>query len=108
MAYVAINLFLLRAPLLPWTADGDPARRLLDVPAARAQARLRHAPSLLGGNGRVRWLAFGDGAAEQREADLDERLVRVLAVSGEWTDWTSVRRFAGAETEAYDDGDAPA
>ena len=188
MRYVPLDKFLLRAPLLPWSASGDPARRLLRDPLGRlalelaspslaahpqgaparralarygrraafrptpagllagvavgalgvrsrgatgqprahwtiawarlarlgralladplirAQVRLRRAPSLLCGPDRVRWLAFGETAAEQREAELDDRLAYILDATQGWSAWAAVHQVADAHNDS--DGNA--
>ena len=84
-----------RAHLAPsWARMAGLARALLEDPEAREQLHLRCAPSLLRGADRVRWLASGADVAEEREADLDTRLARILDACGDWTPWPDVRTAA--------------
>src|SRR6185369_10455137 len=69
-------------------------RALLDDAEVRAQVRLRRAPSLLRGPDRVRWLAFGAPFAEEREAEADARLGRILDACEAWTPWPAARDAA--------------
>jgi thiopeptide-type bacteriocin biosynthesis protein len=84
-----------RAYLAPsWARIARLARALLEDPEARDQVHLRCAPSLLRGADRVRWLAGGADVAEEREADLDARLARILDACGDWTPWPALRAAA--------------
>ncbi len=98
-----------RAHLAPsWARIARLARALLDDPQVRTQAHLRRAPSLLRGADRVRWLAGGARLSEEREADLDARLARILDACGDWTPWPAVRAAAAGMGEpqvASDGGD---
>jgi len=87
---------------IPWARLAGLGRALLDDPAIRAQVRLRRAPSLLCGLDRVRWLAFGASAAEQREAELDDRLAYILDAAHEWTPWATVRQVAESYADPLD------
>ncbi len=58
-----------------WARMARLGRALLEDPEVRNQVHLRCAPSLLRGKDRVRWLAGSAGMAEEREADVDARLV---------------------------------
>ncbi len=77
-----------------WARIARLARALLEDPEVRDQVHLRAAPSLLRGADRVRWLAGGAGMAEEREADLDARLARILDACGDWTPWPALRAAA--------------
>ncbi len=99
-----------RASLAPsWARVAHLGRALLDDPALRLQAHLRHAPSLLRGADRIRWLAFGTPLAEEREADLDARLTRILDACRDWAPWSTVREAAteeGSDEDDHADADA--
>lgn len=89
-----------------WARVARLGRALLEEPDVRDQAHLRCAPSLLRGQGRVRWLAGSAGIAEEREADLDARLLRLLDACNNWTPWPVARAAAGDTRD--DDGGADA
>jgi thiopeptide-type bacteriocin biosynthesis protein len=75
-----------------WQRLAALGRALLDDAATRSRARLRAAPSLVRAASTIRWLAFGDDAAEERVADLDERLAAILDATAGWTSWARARR----------------
>src|SRR5207253_1604190 len=107
--FVPLPRFLLRAPLLPLPPFGAAARRrLLADPAVRPQVRLRRAPSLLRGPDRARWLAFGVPFGEEREAEIDARLARILDASDRWIAWPALRAVAGSASDRRGAGDADA
>ncbi len=85
-----------RAHLAPsWSRIARLGRALVEEPGIRNQVHLRAAPSLLRGADRVRWLAGGAGMAEEREADLDAQLLRILDACADWTPWPAARAAAG-------------
>lgn len=95
-----------------WARIARLGRALLETPEVRNQAHLRCAPSLLRGKDRVRWLASSGGMAEEREADLDPRLLRILDACPDWTPWPAVRRAIATprsgrprESDAHADAD---
>ena len=91
---------------LSWGRVAALGRALLEDRAIRSQVYLRHAPSLLRGADRVRWLAFGAALAEERQADLDARLARILDASRAWAPWAVLRAAARDEaTHADNDND---
>ena len=75
-----------------WQRLAALGRALLDDAATRPRARLRAAPALVRTASTARWLAFGDDAAEERVADLDERLAAILDATTGWTSWARARR----------------
>jgi thiopeptide-type bacteriocin biosynthesis protein len=95
------------AALAPsWARMAALGRALLDDPALRARARLRVAPSLVqAAGGGVRWIGPGDPFGETREAEVDERLARVLATAAAWAAWGEVRRAWGGDEDEDEDGD---
>ena len=75
-----------------WRRLASLARALLDDATTRPGTRLRVAPSIVRTAATVRWIAFGDDAAEERVADLDERLAAILDATTGWTSWARARR----------------
>ncbi len=75
-----------------WQRLAALGRALLDDAATRPRARLRVAPSIVRTASTARWLAFGDDTAEERVADLDERLASILDATTGWTSWARARR----------------
>src|SRR5882724_5825367 len=90
---------------LGWARVAGLGRALLQDATIRAQVRLRHAPSLLQGEDRVRWLAFGEDAAQEREAEQDTRLERILEVTDRWSSWDKVREVIDDDADADADAD---
>jgi thiopeptide-type bacteriocin biosynthesis protein len=90
---------------LSWGRVAALGRALIEDRAIRSQVFLRHAPSLLRGADRVRWLAFGAEMAEERQADLDARLARILDASQAWAPWAAVRAAARDEADHADHAD---
>jgi lantibiotic biosynthesis protein len=94
---------------LAWSRVAALGRALLEDPAIQTQVQLRHAPSLLRGPDRARWLAFGESEADEREADLDARLARILDAAACWSRWDAVRAAVNADDRgAADSGDEDA
>jgi len=73
-------------------------RALLDRSELRAQVRLRRAPSLTCGERTMTWLGPGeaDDFCEERTAELDDALERVVRTCEEWAEWPVVRAAAAA------------
>jgi thiopeptide-type bacteriocin biosynthesis protein len=89
---------------LAWWRVAALGRALLDDAGVRAQARLRHAPSLLRGPGRARWMAFhAPVMAAERQAEVDARLARLLDACRGWTPWPAARAAAGGSDDTDDD-----
>jgi thiopeptide-type bacteriocin biosynthesis protein len=80
-----------------WARLASLGRALLDDPARREQAQLRHAPSLLRDADRIAWLKLGEPL--EREAEVDDALARVLDATREWRSWPFVRDQVGADDE---------
>jgi thiopeptide-type bacteriocin biosynthesis protein len=75
---------------LSWGRAAALARALLDDPEIRSGVRLRQTPSLLRAADNVRWLVPGEDAAQERVAELDFTLERLLAASRGWAPWTTL------------------
>jgi thiopeptide-type bacteriocin biosynthesis protein len=91
-----------------WARMAALGRALLDDDALRAKVKLRSAPSLARGAGAVRWLGPGEPFAEERVAEIDERLAAILDATAGWAPWPRVRTaaaraVAGADTLDVDD-----
>ncbi|HXI57894.1 MAG TPA: thiopeptide-type bacteriocin biosynthesis protein, partial [Polyangia bacterium] len=75
---------------LSWGRAAALARALLDDPQIRPSVRLRQTPSLLRAADSVRWLVPGEGSAQERVAELDATLDRLLAAARDWTPWATL------------------
>ncbi|HEY2900166.1 MAG TPA: thiopeptide-type bacteriocin biosynthesis protein [Polyangia bacterium] len=90
---------------LSWESAAALARALLAEPAHRTGVRLRQAPSLVRAGDSIRWLAMGDGGAEDRQADCDARLARLLDAASDWTLWPALRAMVNGGDGAHADAD---
>ena len=94
----AIHLGTAKASVTPaWGRLWALGRALLDEPAVRRGVRLRLAPSVLRSGESLVWLALELDGLEEQAASLDETLALVLAATGRWSPWTSVRRRLRAQ-----------
>ncbi|HET6147813.1 MAG TPA: thiopeptide-type bacteriocin biosynthesis protein [Polyangia bacterium] len=91
---------------ITWARLAALGRALLADLAIRGQVRLRRAPSLLCAPDRIRWLAFGESMAEQREAELDDRLAHILDAAQDWSTWAAVRQAAESPADTVTGADA--
>jgi lantibiotic biosynthesis protein len=80
-----------------WARVDALGRALLDDFLVRERVRLRVAPSVSMGAAQVRWIGPGEPFAKPRVAELDERLMAVLAAAADWTPWPAVRAGAAGD-----------
>jgi lantibiotic biosynthesis protein len=89
-----------------WARADALARALLDDSSVRDRVRLRAAPSVSIGAAQVRWIGPGEPFDEPCIADLDGRLLAVLAAAADWTPWPAVRARAAGDERSELSGEA--